>query len=161
MNRTFKSILSVILCVPALSVGQTYTGDSLRQIAFPLGGIGTGCVSVGGRGDLCNWEIFGKPDKGSHLRFSFFAIWAQEKGKDPVAKVLERRFMPPYADNGGGLDQRALSGLPRLDEASFRGEFPFAWIDFKDHDLPVQVSLQAWNPFIPLNVDDSDLSLDA
>ena len=164
----FRKSLFVAMCIPLmLSLGQEpstatstlYTANALREIAFPLGGIGTGCVSLGGRGDLCNWEIFGKPDKGSHLDFSFFAIWAQARGKDPVAKVLERQFIPPYSDNGGGLPQRQLAGLPRFEEAAFRGEFPFAWIDFKDHDLPVQVSLEAWNPFIPLNVDDSALPL--
>ncbi len=29
-----------------------YTGESLREIAFPLGGIGTGTLSLGGRGQL-------------------------------------------------------------------------------------------------------------
>ena len=52
---------------------RSFTGNSLQEIAFPLGGIGTGCVSLGGRGDLRDWEIFGKPDKGSGLAFSFFA----------------------------------------------------------------------------------------
>ena len=31
---------------------RTFTGQALQEIAFPLGGIGTGCVSLGGRGDL-------------------------------------------------------------------------------------------------------------
>jgi hypothetical protein len=34
------------------------TAQSLEEIAFPLGGIGTGCVSLGGRGELRDWEIF-------------------------------------------------------------------------------------------------------
>ena len=165
----FRWSLLVLMCVPGtLSFGQKspptntskiYTANSLQEIAFPLGGIGTGCVSIGGRGDLLNWEIFGKPDKGSRLDFSFFAIWAQARGKKPVTKVLERRFFPSYHDRGDGLAQQQLSGLPRMDEAVFRGEFPFAWIGFKDRDLPVDVSVEAWNPFIPLNVDDSALPI--
>jgi len=46
-----------------------------------------------------------------------------------------------------------------MDEAVFRGEFPFAWINFKDRDLPVEISLEAWNPFIPLDVENSALPM--
>ena len=38
-----------------------------------------------------------------------------------------------------------------------RGEYPFAWIEFEDQDLPVQVRLEAFTPFIPLNADDSSI----
>ena len=136
---------------------RVFTGHSLQEIAFPLGGIGTGSISLGGRGDLRDWEIFNRPAKGSRLDFTFFALWARRAGQAPVARVLERRFLPPFRGGGFGLAQRQLSGLPRLEEAEFRGTYPFAEIDFRDQDLPVRVHLEAWNPFIPLNVDDSAL----
>ena len=34
---------------------RSFSGASLAQIAFPLGGIGTGVVSLGGRGNLQDW----------------------------------------------------------------------------------------------------------
>jgi uncharacterized protein (DUF608 family) len=136
---------------------RVFTGNALQEIAFPLGGIGTGAISLGGRGDLRDWEIFNRPAKGSRLDFSFFALWAQRQGKRPVARVLERRFIPPYRGGGFGLTQRKLSGLPRLAEATFRGSYPFAEVEFTEPQLPVTVQLEAWNPFIPLNVDDSAL----
>ena len=36
---------------------KTYKGDYINKVAMPLGGIGTGTVSIGGRGDLRDWEI--------------------------------------------------------------------------------------------------------
>ena len=36
---------------------KSYTGDKLTEIAMPLGGIGTGTISIGGRGDLRDWEM--------------------------------------------------------------------------------------------------------
>src|SRR5690242_12653146 len=33
------------------------------EVAFPLGGIGTGTISLGGRGELRDWEIFNRPAK--------------------------------------------------------------------------------------------------
>ena len=152
------------IVVGQIALGQqkgqrTFSGPALQEIGFPIGGIGTGSISLGGRGDLRDWEIFNKPDKGSRLDFSFFALWAQQDGKKPVARVLERQVMPPYRGGGHGVPQRLLSGLPRLEEAQFTGEYPFATIRFKDRNLPVRVELEAWNPFIPLNVDDSALPL--
>ena len=46
---------------PVLS---SYDQDHLLRIALPLGGIGTGTVSLGGRGDLRDWEIVNRPAKG-------------------------------------------------------------------------------------------------
>ena len=59
---------------------RTFTGEALRTVAFPLGGIGTGTVSLGGRGNLQDWEIFNRPGKGKHLPYTFFALWAQPEG---------------------------------------------------------------------------------
>ena len=46
---------------PVLAV---YDQDHLSRIALPLGGIGTGTVSLGGRGQLQDWEIVNAPAKG-------------------------------------------------------------------------------------------------
>jgi len=135
---------------------RTYTGEHLKEIAFPLGGIGTGTVSLGGRGELRDWEIFNRPGKGKILPYTFTAIYAKASGKEPAARVLESRLQPPYV-NGHGLSPALVSGLPRLDGAIFHGEYPFAHIDFQDKTLPVKVSLDAFNPFIPLNDKDSGL----
>jgi non-lysosomal glucosylceramidase len=155
----FMLCVTIYAAVPetfVLQQGRRYSGSGLQEIAFPLGGLGTGSVSLGGRGDLRDWEIFNRPDKGGELDFTFFAIWAKPEGGEPVARILERKIMPPFG-GGHGVSQRQLSGIPRLDEAEFRGEYPVAQINFKDGKLPVQASLQAWSPFIPLNEDDSSL----
>ncbi len=130
---------------------RTFTGQQLAQIAFPLGGIGTGTVSLGGRGDLRDWEIFNRPNKGCKLPFTFVAIRA-----GGVTRVVEAAMLPPYTGDRG-LQRSTAAGLPRLAGARFRGEYPFARIDFEDADLPVAISLEAFNPFIPLEADDSAL----
>ena len=110
-----------------------------------------------GRGDCATGRSSIVLPRDLDLDFTFFALWAQRAGKTPVARVLERRFLPPYRGGGFGSAQRQLSGLPRLAETEFSGSYPFANIDFQDPDVPVKVHLEAWNPFIPLNVDDSAL----
>src|SRR5580704_13880420 len=59
---------------------RVLTGEHLPEVAFPLGGIGTGTVSLGGRGQLRDWEIFNRPGKGKILPFSFVALWARPVG---------------------------------------------------------------------------------
>src|SRR4030042_222290 len=66
---------------------RTYTAGSLQELAFPLGGIGTGTVSLGGRGQLRDWEIFNRPGKGKNLGYTFFSLWAQPEGSRPQARV--------------------------------------------------------------------------
>jgi uncharacterized protein (DUF608 family) len=133
---------------------RTYTGRQLEMIAFPIGGIGTGSISLGGRGQLRDWEIFNRPDKGRSPRYAFASIWAKRGTAKPVARVLEARLMAPYASTAG-LGPNNAPGLSRLESATFTGEFPLAHIDFADARLPVRVSLDAFSPFIPLDADAS------
>ena len=128
--------------------GRLFTGAALSEIAFPLGGIGTGTVSLGGRAELRDWEIFNRPAKGRSLPFTFFALWCQAQGGQPVARVLERRLLPPFVADRG-LAPWGVAGLPRLAEATFGGTYPIAEVRFTDDDLPVQVELEAYSPFAP------------
>ncbi len=128
---------------------RTFSGASLAMISFPLGGIGTGSVGLSGRGGLVDWEIFNRPNIGCYYPRTFPLIWAREKGKSPVCRVLQAPPLPPYQGGGGGDPHLAGEGLPHMDSCTFHGEYPFAWIDFKCRKLPVEVSLEAYNPFIP------------
>lgn len=135
---------------------RIFTGEHLSEVAFPLGGIGTGTVSLGGRGQLRDWEIFNRPGKGKTLPFSFVALWARPEGEAATVKVAESALMPPFR-GAGGYHRESAEGLPRFKAARFTGAYPFARIDFQDESVPIQLSLEAFNPFIPLHVDDSSL----
>ena len=135
---------------------RVYTARQLAMIAFPLGGIGTGSISLGGRGQLRDWEIFNRPDKGRSPEYAFASIWAQAGNAKPVARVLESRLLPPYA-SASGLGPANAPGLSRLARATFTGEFPVARIAFQDARLPIRVALEAFSPFIPLDPDSSGL----
>ena len=124
------------------------------MIAFPLGGIAAGSLSLGGRGQLRDWEIFNRPDKGASPAYAFPSIWVQTGKDEPLARVLEARIQPPY-EGPSGLGFRNAPGLQRLDSATFTGAFPLARIDFHDALLPVRVRLDAFSPFIPLDPEDS------
>ena len=130
-----------------------YTGPALKMVSFPLGGIGTGTIGLGGRGELRDWEIFNDPNLGYRPPYTMPWVFARQGGRK-VAKVLERRLLPPH-HNSHGLPAEELSGLPRLEEALFVGTYPVARVLFRDDDLPVEVSLEAFNPMLPANAEDS------
>ena len=66
---------------PKWAVLRRYDQDHLARIALPLGGIGTGTVSLGGRGDLRDWEIVNRPAKGFTPSYSFFTLYAKPAGR--------------------------------------------------------------------------------
>jgi non-lysosomal glucosylceramidase len=142
--------------VPEIAFPRVFTGRRLAAIAFPLGGVCAGCISLGGRGQLRDWEIFNRPDRGNAPSYAFPAIWAQAGNRKPVARVLESRIQPPF-EGSSGLGANNAPGLTRLTSATFTGEFPLARIDFSDSTLPVKVSLEAFSPFIPHEPDESGL----
>jgi len=126
------------------------------EAAFPLGGIGTGNVSLGSRGEFRDWEIWGRPGKGNRLPYTFAAVWCRRGDAPAVARVLEARLRPPF-QAAGGLPPDQLCGLPRLRGARMRGEYPLVRLDFEDRTLPVTLSLEAFTPMVPLDAEASGL----
>jgi hypothetical protein len=64
-------------------VRATYEGDNLNLVAFPMGGIGSGCISLSGTGKLIDWEVFNKANKGYQPRFTFLSVWAKAQDQEP------------------------------------------------------------------------------
>ena len=140
---------------------MVYTGEQLREICFPLGGIGTGCIGLAGNGRLKDFEIFNRPDKGSVNGFTHLAVRAVKNGQC-VARVLNSDLMDSRMGQYGlsygyGPSDTTMAGFPHFADAEFRGEFPYAFLNFSNGDFPGDVSLKAFSPFIPL--DDRDSSL--
>ena len=135
---------------------RTFSGKQLKMIAFPLGGVAAGSLSLGGRGQLRDWEIFNRPNKGFSPPYAFPSIWVQAGSSKPIARVLESRILPPY-EGQDGLGSNNSPGLSRIKSATFTGEYPLAHIKFEDDSLPVHVDLEAFSPFIPHDADDSGL----
>lgn len=138
---------------PRRARGIPHTAES---VAFPLGGIGTGNVSLGARGELRDWELENLPDKGRLNPHTFFAIHAAPAGGQAVTRVLEARLTGRHdPDAGYGFDR--LAGLNRLAGATLHGEYPVVDVDFHDDVLPVEVTLHAFTPLVPLDADASGI----
>jgi non-lysosomal glucosylceramidase len=111
------------------STATVRSGAQAAEVAFPLGGIGTGTVSLGGQGQLRDWEIFNRPAKGRILPFSFVALWAQPEGGDSSMRVVEAPPLPPFR-GWNGYKRESGQGMPHFRGAQFSGTYPIAHIDF-------------------------------
>ncbi|MHB9031844.1 MAG: GH116 family glycosyl-hydrolase, partial [Anaerolineae bacterium] len=135
---------------------KSYAGDYLNRIALPLGGIGTGTVSLGGRGQLQDWELYDRPAKGFNGQ-SLAVLYACAEGQAPICRALEGVLPTPYEGPFGST--AAYHGLPRMRGCTFEAAYPFGQVALSDPDIPLQVRLQAFNPFIPADAERSGLPI--
>jgi non-lysosomal glucosylceramidase len=137
---------------------RVYDQPHSCRIALPLGGIGTGTVSLGGRGDLRDWEIVNRPAKGFAPKNAFFAIRTVTDSGPAVARALEGA-LPTGLYEGWSGSPVSNAGLPRFREYSFESTYPFGRIRLNDPDIPVDVWLEAFNPLIPGEADLSGIPI--
>ncbi len=133
-----------------------YDQDHLRQIGLPLGGIGTGVVSLGGRGNLHDWEIVNRPAKGFDIEQTFFALYTRDGEGAATAHALEG-VIPPADYEGARGAVIPNHGLPRFRHCSFEAAYPFGKVKLSDPDVPLRAELQAFNPLIPADSDNSGI----
>jgi non-lysosomal glucosylceramidase len=148
---------------------RTYSGEALRAIAMPLGGIGTGSIALAGDGSLRQWQIHNQINHLACVPHSFFAVWARPRSGDAVARVLQSSALydsepdrppPPPTANDHVVPlchRRLMQKLPGVGQIDYTGEYPIATLTYRDAALPVDVSMEAFSPFIPLNADDSGI----
>ncbi len=151
---------------------KTYDANHLLRIALPLGGIGTGTVSLGGPGDLRDWEIVNRPAKGwrpgdrrpglarasvfQQRTNTFFALYSRPEGGDSVVRALEGPVDPTEYEGSHGA-RATNSRLPRFRDAQFHAAYPFGQVTLSDPAVPLNVRLEAFNPLIPGDTDASSI----
>ncbi len=70
----------------AIQYPRIYRGRQREMIGFPLGGVGAGSISLGGRGQLDEWWIFNRPDKGRRPQYAFPAIRVEAANRKPIVE---------------------------------------------------------------------------
>jgi len=148
------------------SYNGTYAGEYLDRVAFPLGGIGAGMICLEGGGTLSHVSLRGHPDVFNEpLMFSALCI----QGEPNVPRVLEGpvpswKVLFPWGTahagaGGGGRDKNY--GLPHCARAEFLARFPFGTVRLGDPQIPLEVEITGWSPFIPGDADRSSLPVAA
>ncbi|MFI5387662.1 MAG: GH116 family glycosyl-hydrolase, partial [Fimbriimonadales bacterium] len=136
---------------------RTYSGPNLLQIAMPMGGIGAGCICLNGYGGLQDFSIANKPSTsavpdGFEPILGAFAILRIKggatrlvEGPMPVEKIYDQGLQSQ------GFRRVGHEGMPRFRHAEFKSQYPFGTVRLSDPTLPIEASVEGWNPFIPLD----------
>ena len=146
-----------------------YRGETLRAVAMPLGGLGTGTIALAGDGSLRQWQIHNQINHIACVPHSFFAVRAQpiKPFDEPVVRVLQSAALfdpdgptaPPTSNDHvvPSAQRELLRELPGVAAIEFTGEYPIAELTYLDDVLPLDVSMEAFNPFVPIRSEDSGI----
>jgi len=158
------SVLSVISCSqenPVVGSGHeynsSYTGEYLNRIAFPIGGIGAGMFCIEGTGAISHMSVRNRPEVFKEpCMFAAISLKGIKNGSLVIEGYVPewKKFGRPDSGNGSG---GTSWGLPRFESAVFTARFPFAVINLSDPNLPLEVRINGWSPFIPTDADNSSL----
>ncbi|MDD2710679.1 MAG: GH116 family glycosyl-hydrolase [Verrucomicrobiae bacterium] len=120
---------------------RVYVDKHLEYVMMPIGGIGTGTIWVDGKGRLAVWQIFNN-GREPRVPDSFFAVQVEDGKQPPFQRILQTV---------------AEYGFSPFKSLSFEGGYPIARIDFNDEETPIRISMEAFNPMIPLDVGNSSI----
>lgn len=144
------------------------TKNELRYIGMPVGGICCGTVYVGGDGRLWVWDIFNENQFGAipkTLKIELPAFDLKEINNMAGTLYIE----PAQADSTPLQQGFALlikhdkkTTIKRLhfddwDEVIFKATYPVATIKYIDKSLDLEVTVNAFSPFIPGDAHNSGL----
>lgn len=148
---------------PAWPVLKRYEGRFLEKIAMPIGGIGTGNISIGGNGQWRDVEIMNKPAMGFYgahtsKQAPFFVVFTENSNGEKKTKTLMGPIPPSeYAGSEGSRSPN--HGLPRFSNCSFDAAYPFGTVNLDDEDMPISAKAKVFNPFIPGDADASGIPI--
>jgi len=126
----------------AIDPPVTYQGEYLTGLDFPVGALGGSVIRMNGKAERRWWQIFNNFEEraGSGIvPNSFFALRTKTGGTTVVR----------------ALQTSSAGSFPAMNSLSFQGEYPFGWYNFDDQELPVSVTLEAYNPLIPMDMKNS------
>ncbi len=146
---------------------RTLSGQNNIQTALPLGGLGAGGLCINGQGGFQDFslrnrpELSAMPDGHGAIHDSAFGLIHLRQNGQSETRLLEGPLPSEkiYAlgIKGQGYRHGGKDGLPRFEQATFQGSFPFARVDLRDETMPLTASITAWSPFIPGNDRDTGL----
>ena len=142
------------------------SGNELRYIGMPVGGLFCGTVYLGGDGKLWLWDILNENKEGILSKRIEWkdGTWAKSNtiGSRDGASYVEPNLQYSPFDQGFSI---AVSGVTKQlrasdwKEVTFSGQYPIGEIEFTDPASPVKVKQTSYSPFIPLDVESSSLPL--
>ncbi|KAI8537993.1 hypothetical protein RHMOL_Rhmol09G0066500 [Rhododendron molle] len=127
-------------------------------LGVPLGGMGSGSISRGFRGEFRHWQIIPGTCEASPVMANQFSIFiSRDEGNKKYASVLA----PGQHEGIGKSDDQGISSWGwnlSGQHSTYHALFPRAWTIYDgEPDPELKVSCRQTSPFIPHNYRDSSL----
>lgn len=141
--------------------------DGMHRLDKPrsgvaLGGIGAGFTELRKDGVFYNWNIFNNRPLGSGEFFEmpedsmlFFILRYEVEGEYPRMKLLQ--IHEGYRVAAIRNHYYAFPWLTGVQSTTYEAAFPFIRMTFGGEEMPLEVELEAFSPFIPHDVKNSAL----
>ncbi len=140
--------------------------NELRYIGMPVGGINAGGVYLGGDGRLWLWDIFNDNQEGVEPKVVPMDEGEKRKqvrSRDGACYVEPAKDVRPLKQ--GFLIKVEWEGKTVIksleendwDEIEFEAGYPIGTVRYTDKSLPVNITLHAYSPFIPLDENSSGI----
>gem|GEM_PF-670607 len=151
------------------SVIETHTRSDRVRSGIAVGGLGTGYVELRKDGRFYNWTIMNNwplgtgepfvvksyPRNDEDQSLMFFLVRYQVEGEQPRIKLLQLN---------NGLSEGALQGIDyyypwmsAVERIDYSASFPFSGLTFTDPEMPFDIHLEVFSPFIPHDAKNSSL----
>jgi non-lysosomal glucosylceramidase len=139
-------------------------GAEFGHLVMPVGGIGTGNLAISADGGLRQWQLHNIGNHEGAVPGSFFALRVS-RWEPPLDEVRILQA-PPRESTGTPLvtddvvpdwQRDLLSRHPGVARTTFSGTYPVARVRYLDPVLPLDVTLETFNPLVPLDVDASSI----
>jgi non-lysosomal glucosylceramidase len=124
----------------------TYSGNDLKYIGMPVGGGCCGQLYLGGDGKLWLWDVINTYQPTGDAGYA--------NPRTPSSPFGQGFLLRTTA--GGRSSIRSVDGAG-FSDVRFTGQYPIGHVEYRGAGSPVEVSLDAFSPFVPLEVDDSTL----
>lgn len=127
-----------------------------------MGGIGTGGIELRNDGVFYNFNIMNNypAASGDRCNFAsnsilFFKVRYQEAGENPRMKILQ--VDQGYEVGAVPLHYYVFPWMSGVDAIEYNATFPFVKMKFSDEEMPFDIEMEAYSPFIPGDVKNSAL----
>lgn len=143
---------------------DTFHNSQKVRNGIAIGGIGTGSAELRADGIFYNWQIFNNLPRGTGKLFPylsdsrlFFVVRYQVEGEEPRLKLLALDNGDEVASINSSNAVYIYPWITSVEKIETVVQFPFVRMKYIDADMPIEVQMEVFNPFIPGDVKNSSL----
>ncbi len=125
--------------------------SNFEYIGMPISGIATGQLYMGGDGQLWFWDIFNHTKSMGDYKGEEVYQYPYKRSAGEIKGVnnVDQGFAIEIDGKRWNLNRSGFKDI------AFRGEYPVAKVHYADKGCAVEVDLEAYSPFVPLELESS------